>query len=447
MPADALSWDALTDLAAATNTQLISERLNGPTNAQAQLRLFGQSPEAVRVTLYRDHHAWCPYCQKVWLWLEERRIPYRIRKVTMVCYGEKEAWYRQLVPSGMLPALELDGRLLAESDRILAALEASFGPLGAALDDPRVLPLRRLERLLFGAWCQWLCYPHRGGWDRGSGDRGGSEGRAREQFRQLAQTMEQALGAQGGPFLLGREFTSADAVFVPYVERMNASLAYYKGYLLRREHPAIHRWFVALEQRATYLGTQGDFHTHAHDLPPQMGGCYANGEAAQQALAARIDRGPWPIGDRPAGVGAMADQSGGDWQEPLDPETSQIEPAGAGLVALARVIQHRAAIALRNPLDAELFEPALRAALTNLATGSTVAPPGGSAAGLRYLRDRISVPRDMPLHAARRLRQALEATARLDPRDPGAQPPPIPVQHRRDQDPRPFLQVASAGVA
>jgi glutathione S-transferase len=48
----------------------------------------------------------------------------------------------------------------------------------------------------------------------------------------------------------------------------------------------------------------------------------------------------------------------------------------------------------------------------------------------------------MPLHAARRLRQALEQTARLDPADPAAQGLPIPVQHRRDQDPLPFLAAA-----
>ncbi|MEB3160237.1 MAG: glutathione S-transferase N-terminal domain-containing protein, partial [Synechocystis sp.] len=86
------------------------DAVNGPTNAQATLRLFGQPEEAIRVTLYRDNHAWCPYCQKVWLWLEEKQIPYRVKKVTMFCYGEKEAWYKKLVPSGMLPALELDGQ-------------------------------------------------------------------------------------------------------------------------------------------------------------------------------------------------------------------------------------------------------------------------------------------------------------------------------------------------
>jgi glutathione S-transferase len=31
-----------------------------------------------------------------------------------------------------------------------------------------------------------------------------------------------------------------------------------------------------MESRPTYRGTQSDFHTHVHDLPPQMGGCYQN---------------------------------------------------------------------------------------------------------------------------------------------------------------------------
>ena len=66
----------------------------------------------------------------------------------------------------------------------------------------------------------------------------------------------------------------------------------------------------------------------------------------------------------------------------------------------------------------------------------TPSPARGSALALRYLRDRISVPRDMPLPAARLLRQALERTAAMDGPD---QPPPLPTRDRFDQDPAPFV--------
>ena len=38
----------------------------GAPHITSKLRLFGAASEAdVRVTLYRDHAGWCPYCQKV----------------------------------------------------------------------------------------------------------------------------------------------------------------------------------------------------------------------------------------------------------------------------------------------------------------------------------------------------------------------------------------------
>ena len=113
-----LSWEELSTLASKE-----SDHIEGPTNSYSLLRLFGQSEQNVRLTLYRDHHAWCPYCQKVWLWLEWKRIPYRVKKVTMRCYGKKEDWYLKKVPSGMLPALEIDNMLITESDQILLNLE------------------------------------------------------------------------------------------------------------------------------------------------------------------------------------------------------------------------------------------------------------------------------------------------------------------------------------
>ena len=404
-----LSWEQLDALAPDP-----AERCEGPANAQATLRLFGEPESQVRVTLFRDHHAWCPYCQKVWLWLEFRRVPYRIRKVTMRCYGPKEPWFTAKVPSGMLPALELDGRLFTESDRILEVLEHAFGPLGAGMHDKRVRRLRDLERLLFRAWCIWLCTPRLNN---------RQELQARDQFQTVARQMEEALSAGGGHWLDpdhpgGAHPGTADLVFVPYVERMNASLAYFKGFALRQEHPGIDQWLNALEQLPTYRGTQSDVHTHAHDLPPQMGGCWSNGSPEQQAMARAVDQGA-----------GLAELETGWSSEMTDDGVMSSERA------LERVMRHRSALLARNPLGAAFDQP-LRAALTYLISGDPCQPNPDSASGLRYLRDRISVPRDMPLQSARLLRKALEATAALDGE---AEPATPPFEHRFDQDPRPFL--------
>jgi glutathione S-transferase len=389
-----LSW---AELEALTDFQI--DTVNGPTNAQARLRLFGQSESDVRVTLYRDNHAWCPYCQKVWLWLEEKQIPYRIEKVTMFCYGEKESWYKRKVPSGMLPALELDGRLITESDDILLALERTFGPLGQGMEDPRVLPLRQLERLLFRAWCSWLCYPASPP----------QEQRSRQQFIHVVEKVESALSSTPGPYFL-EEFGTADVIFTPYVERMNASLYYYKGYSMREENSRFADWFAGMESRPAYRGTQSDFHTHVHDLPPQMGGCWENRETQTRINQQRVDQGPW------FGL----------------PDVTYPEPPNSRREALYRVIKHRTNIIRVNPADDELFDQALRCALTMMMTDEVCVPPDGSDFGLRYLRDRINVPRDMSIYAAKRLREALEKTAALAGDRQG---PPIPMKHRRDQDP------------
>ncbi len=389
-----LAWQELTEL----NTYTEPDRVNGLTNSHATLRLFGQREDQVRVTLYRDNHAWCPYCQKVWLWLEEKQIPYRIKKVTMFCYGQKEQWYKAKVPNGMLPALELDGRIITESDDILIALENAFGSFYASMKD--ISHLRKLERSLFRAWCQWLCYPSRSEKE---------EEYSRSLFMEVVNQVEDALAQSDSPYFL-EDFSTADLIFIPYVERMHASLFYYKGYELRKTNPQLSRWFDALETRSTYKGTQSDFHTHAHDLPPQMGGCYSNNQPQTLINQELVDRGDWfQLPD--AGY-------------PIPPESKS--------EALYRVLKHRHNLIKVNP-DRENFDYALRCALTNLSQNHTeCAPPPGSEIGLRYLRDRVNVPRDMAIYSAKYLRHALENTAKLLS---DRQPEPIPIQHRRDQDP------------
>lgn len=410
-PLSALSWRELEKLA-----PIEKETINGPTNSYSKLRLFGKSEKDVNITFYRDNHAWCPYCQKIWLWLEFKQIPYRVKKVTMRCYGKKESWYLEKVSSGMLPAVEINHKIITESDLILINLEQSYGYLGSSMEDEKTINLRRLERQLFVSWCQWLCKTYR---------RREKEQQVMQIFRMNARQMEQEIAKNESGWLDPHQNKTnsnipgtADIVFIPYLERMNASLAYYKGYSIREEHPLINNWFSKLEQLEEYRGTQSDMHTHAHDLPPQMGGCWTTPNKQQKIFSDKID------------TGKGLDDLETTWN---NKNTNEDElPKN---IALRRVLKHRHKLLSLNPLGSNHFDQPLRAALTGMIKDKWCNPEKGSAKGLRYLRDRISVPRDMPLLPARELRQALERTASMDSKEEGEK---IPTRHRLDQNPAPF---------
>lgn len=69
------------------------------------------------------------------------------------------------MPSGLLPAMELDGQLVIESAEIMRILEEAF-PDNSPLLPPKGSPdrrradgLMRLERRLFSDWLSWLTSP------------------------------------------------------------------------------------------------------------------------------------------------------------------------------------------------------------------------------------------------------------------------------------------------
>ena len=135
----------------------------------------------------------------MWLLLEEKRVPYKIGLVPMRSYGEKPRSFLEKVPNGLLPAIELDGRVHTESLDIMALLDATFPAAdGAAARDmlpprgtaefARVEELLRLERQLFSAWCGYVFRA------------GGA--RARKAFEATLDQVDAALGATPGPWFL-----------------------------------------------------------------------------------------------------------------------------------------------------------------------------------------------------------------------------------------------------
>eukprot|EP00392_Amoebophrya_sp_AT5.2_P011164 g11239.t1 len=94
----------------------------------SRLRFFREEQQMPEVILFRDHHAWCPFCQKAWILLEELRIPYAVVKVTMYNYGEKEWWYEKYVhQNGTFPSLIVLNSVRARLETLEAMVDAARG--------------------------------------------------------------------------------------------------------------------------------------------------------------------------------------------------------------------------------------------------------------------------------------------------------------------------------
>ena len=408
VPNKVLSWKDLEKL-----TTEEGDRVNGLNNSYTNLRLFNKNKTDAKLIFYRDRHAWCPYCQKIWLWLEFKKIPYKIEKINMYCYGEKEKWYLNKVISGKLPAIELNGQIITESDNIIDFLEKEYGALGSSIYSNKLAKTRKIERNIFRSWCDWLC---RGNFFNFENNL--KKNNMIKNLEELEKLLSQSITGLIDPVNISPNKLqpgTGDIIFIPYIERINASLFYYKGYKLRKEFPLINKWMTLLESENEYTGSQGDFHTHSHDLPPQMGGCFKDINEAQKNFSRLIDSGE--------GAGNL------EINKELDCNYYK-------KIALARVIKHKNNIININPCENNSFDFALRSALTYLINNELNKPDNNSGIGLRYLRDRISVPRDMPLISARLLRKSLEKVASIcNPSDIYK----IPIKHRYDQNPNDFI--------
>jgi len=389
------------------------DRVNGINNSYANLRLFGHNENDVIVTLYRDRHSWCPYCQKIWLWLEFKKIPYRVKKINMFCYGQKESWFLEKVRSGKLPAIEFKGQVITESDDIIASLENEFGALGSFITSSNLIKIRELEREIFRSWCNWLCRENFNFIDNSFRKK-----RFKESISKLDEILSRSKSGFVDPSVSNTgdiEPGVGDIIFIPYMERMNASLTYYKGFNLRSNYRHLDNWRTLFEGTSTYRGTQGDFHTHSHDLPPQMGGCYKESNEQQITFSKLIDTG----------------ECLGNYELNKNYDSKYFAK-----IALKRVIKHKDNLLKVNPYNKESFEESLRSALTHMITGEIVIPKKLSGISLRYLKNRISVPRDMPIISARLLRQSLN---KIESLSDIKEIDKIPFIHRYDQDPINFI--------
>lgn len=159
----------------------------------------------------------------------------------------------------------------------------------------------------------------------------------------MLSTIESELGIAGSPYFLD-DFSLVDIVFAPFLERMDASLTFYKGFRMRGQgkqkqerdrsqqcfkgtYPRLEAWFAAMETRPAYIASRSDYYTHAFALPPQFGDCEITPEGLTSHCDGnrRMNHSGEPFAEKICG------ESGDAWTLPLEPlSATSFEPYAPG---------------------------------------------------------------------------------------------------------------------
>eukprot|EP00546_Thalassionema_frauenfeldii_P010456 CAMPEP_0178914376 /NCGR_PEP_ID=MMETSP0786-20121207/11392_1 /TAXON_ID=186022 /ORGANISM="Thalassionema frauenfeldii, Strain CCMP 1798" /LENGTH=507 /DNA_ID=CAMNT_0020587279 /DNA_START=198 /DNA_END=1721 /DNA_ORIENTATION=- len=452
----------------------------GSAHVQNKLRQF-KSEEDPQITLFRDHAGWCPYCQKTMLLVEEKEIPIKIDLVPMRSYGDKPREFLQKVPNGLLPAIEVNGQVITESQVIMELLDKWHPPsegykamLPVEEDRKgwaRYDSLSRLERELFSWWCTLVFRPEggvMGGMINNPFKKRQEMSEAMRGFLDCIGKVDKELKSTKGPWFFDEHDhpTMIDFIYVSHVERMLASVAFWKGLNLRDQKwkfDGLNSWLEAFEKRESYLAFKSDYFTHVMDIPPQYGPGFDGGfEEDRTKFAKKITGrdGSWNLPLE------FDDHLQPLYKGPPLPLTvlksMDIEPDSSGSyesadpIAMEKACRHMAAWKLagnganvarfaarggpngstnpRKSFGAQLADPyaepdkeiqplvdsALRIVCACLLTPGekeklereliaivTDGDLDGVKSSLAYLRDRVGVPRDLPLASARYLRAYL----------------------------------------
>lgn len=201
----------------------------------------------------------CPFAARAWIVLEELSVPYEKVNVTLAP-GLKEEFFTKTYQSalganegsdGKVPVIvEPSGFVLTESAVIAAYLDETHGDRRLSGTSPvdRAVIAIFLDQI--GSKVSNLYYPFL------RAQTPEAQVAAREQYEKGLAAFDAALGARGGPFVLGDRISLADTNTWPFLLRAQVVLGHYRAWSLdAARFPNVQRFADAMRARASVRAT------------------------------------------------------------------------------------------------------------------------------------------------------------------------------------------------
>ncbi len=219
----------------------------------------------IMTTTNLDTNGWCPFCERVWVCIRAKNLPYQERLIQLF---NKPEWYKEMVPTTQVPAVlfhEWGGdssqnsrKLVWESADVMKALDEAFpDTIQLVHDTPEYKrAVEEIDELSKAGFAFLYAARQTSGKDGEDSEIDIEEEQKQKlaDFLSALDKLDQSLEASGGPFRLGSEFSEIDALMVPVLERWRYQLPLKSDSPIDilEGRPFIKKWFEGMEAFAPY---------------------------------------------------------------------------------------------------------------------------------------------------------------------------------------------------
>mmetsp|Transcript_28132 Transcript_28132/g.53252 ORF Transcript_28132/g.53252 Transcript_28132/m.53252 type:complete len:445 (+) Transcript_28132:140-1474(+) len=373
------------------------------------------TPELV---LYRDNNGWCPFCERVWIALEEKGIPYTTELINL---RDKPKWYKDMVPTTLVPAVKFknDDKVVWESMEVIKELDERY-PERKLIDEQHESDMKIVDNVVSSA--VKYSFSSR------------NATLTESQKQELENAFEDSLIALDvrlapeGPFFGGAEPSAADFAMIPMMERNRWQLPVTSPTFPRldgSEWPALAKWFRSFDQLDSYSRPSGDelsWLTVSSVFLKMFGG---NGTSVNPSVAAKIVMAEKAAEEAVEEVRAKAAKG---WKRERIMRFFGAKTREEGIEAARKIIDNheavvndacsstseaksQVALARLSPDSKTSVDLALRTATARLLNVKSERPryedKEAARQGMEFIARRVCAPRDMGANAAVEFRRCL----------------------------------------
>ncbi|KAF8021949.1 hypothetical protein BT93_G2171 [Corymbia citriodora subsp. variegata] len=177
----------------------------------------------------------CPFCQRVLLTLEEKKVPY---KTLLINLSEKPQWLLEVNPEGKVPLIKIDDKWIADSDVIVGILEEKYP------EPPLTTPpeFASVGSKIFISFVKFV---------KSKDPSDGTEQALLDELKALDEHLK-----SHGPYIAGEKITAVDLSLAPKLFHLEVALGHFKKWTVPESLTHVHSYTKLLFARESFVKTK-----------------------------------------------------------------------------------------------------------------------------------------------------------------------------------------------